>query len=91
MKQTTHRQGLIKLYEQQLLNAHPFMKSVLNEALRRLKYTQISPRDIEDWVVNLEKNYGRIKPTNNWLLVFSIGMISAVILIKILTIIFPLP
>lgn len=86
-----HRQGLIKVYESQLEDAAPFMKSVLHEALRRLKYTNINSKDIEDWVITLEKSWGTIKPKNQWELAFGIGMVAAIILIKILMVIFPLP
>jgi hypothetical protein len=55
-----HRTGLIELYEDQIQDAGPFMTIVLEEALRKLKETQLDPKKIEDWVVRLEKSWGTI-------------------------------
>jgi hypothetical protein len=52
-----HRIGLIELYEDQIQDAGPFMTIVLEEAVRKLKETQLEPKKIEDWVVRLEKSW----------------------------------
>jgi hypothetical protein len=55
-----HREGLILLYETQLEDAGKFMTIVLNEAIRKLKKTTLKPTNIENWVVNLEKQWRKI-------------------------------
>lgn len=55
-----HKKELLKLYEQQLEESGEFMNIVLKEAIRKLKETNIDPIRIEDWVVNLEKNWRNI-------------------------------
>jgi hypothetical protein len=55
-----HKEGLLKLYEQQLEESGEFMNIVLKEAIRKLKETNIEPIRIEDWVVNLDKNWRNI-------------------------------
>lgn len=54
------RKGLIELYNNQLEDAGPFMTLVLNEAIRKLNETELEPRRVEDWVVNLEKSWNKI-------------------------------
>lgn len=56
----THREGLIEIYNSQMEDTGPFMKIVLKEALRKLKETNLNPKDIENWVVNLEKGWMKI-------------------------------
>ncbi len=55
-----HRIGLIELYEDQIQESGPFMTIVLEEAVRKLKETQLEPKKIEDWVVRLEKSWRTI-------------------------------
>jgi hypothetical protein len=52
-----HRKGLKELYFNQLLESGNFMMAVLTEAIRKLNYTDIDPKKIEDWVTKLEKLY----------------------------------
>lgn len=54
------RKGLIELYNNQLEDAGPFMTLVLNEAIRKLNETELEPKRIENWVVNLEKSWNKI-------------------------------
>jgi hypothetical protein len=55
----TYKEGLIRLYEDQVSKEHEttFMKLVLNEAIRKLKETDLEPKRIERWVVKLEKTW----------------------------------
>ena len=51
---------LIRLYENQLHEAGPFMTLVLNEAMHKLKESNIHPKRVENWVVRLERNWRKI-------------------------------
>lgn len=55
-----HREGLINLYEEQIVSATSFMTCVLTSALYKLKNTDIKPKKIENWVVKLEKTYNKL-------------------------------
>lgn len=53
-----HREGLIEMYNIQLINEQlPFMQEVLKQALRYLENTNVNPKKIENWVVKLEKTF----------------------------------
>ena len=49
-----HRSELIHLYEQQIIGESPYMKFVLQKALREL-YIGTRPRKVENFVVKMEK------------------------------------
>ena len=51
------RLELIDIYQKQISYATPFMKLVLSKAMRQLKETNIHPKQIEDWVIKLEKTW----------------------------------
>ena len=51
---STHRIGLIQLYEKQITGDGVFMTEVLQIALREL-YKGASPRKVENFVVKMEK------------------------------------
>jgi hypothetical protein len=55
-----HKEGLIGLYEGQMEDAGPFMKVVLTEALRKLRESDLNPKRVEKWVINLEKAFKTI-------------------------------
>lgn len=60
MKAEMWRKGLFNVYQLQVIEAGPFMKIVLKEAIRKLKETDIHPSKIENWVVKLEKDWMKI-------------------------------
>ncbi len=49
------RRELITFYEGLLIGAGPFTSIVLNEAIRKLKESDLHPKRVEKWFVNLEK------------------------------------
>jgi uncharacterized protein YciI len=49
-----HREGLSQLYKEQLLEAGPFMKAVLEKAILAL-VLGTKPTRVENWVVKMEK------------------------------------
>jgi hypothetical protein len=56
------KKQLIALYEQQVQGEHSsFMKLVLIRALHILKNSDSKPSKVEDWVVDIEKMWRKIK------------------------------
>ena len=51
------RLELIDIYQKQISYATPFMKLVLSEAIYKLRNSNIHPKQIEDWVVKLERTW----------------------------------
>ena len=54
-----HKDGLIKLYNDQLYGSTEFMKLVLNDAINKLN-NDVEPTKVEDWVVNIEKLWRKL-------------------------------
>lgn len=62
-KSESHKKGLLKLYKNQLKTEKEskFMTMVLKSAINKLKNSTISSKKIENWVINLEKLWRKIK------------------------------
>ena len=52
-----HRQGLILLYKNQVVESDKFMTVILTEAIRKLEKSNLNPKKVENWVVKLEKDF----------------------------------
>jgi hypothetical protein len=58
-----HRTGLIRLYEEQMEEAGPYMRFTLRKAIYFLK-NGADPGKVEDWVVKMEKEMRATKITH---------------------------
>jgi len=54
-----HKVGLLNIYISQMEDESDFMKIVLKDAIRKLT-NGIDPIKVEDWVINLEKQWRKI-------------------------------
>lgn len=86
-----HRKGLIDLYNKQLEDANQYMVIVLQEAIRKLRETDIHPYDIENWVIRLENDWVRVKDKDISGVIFFVGVIVGFLMFGLFLKLFPLP